>query len=99
MRKIIAIISLVGVSMGSFIFDDIRPASYPKQRTLDIHVGRLTSGIALKTHDFYFLNYCMSTGTHHYAYSDDGAIQDNFNSQSSIRGVSMYDTSLHETFF
>ena len=78
MRNFCAIIAhffLIGATMGNgLIFDDIRPASYPKQRSLDIHVGRLTSAISLKTHDFYFLNYCMSTGQHHYAYSDDGAI-------------------------
>ena len=61
MKRFTAIIThffLVGVSMGNFIFDDIRPTAYPKQRTLDIHVGRLTSAIALKTHEFYYLNYC-----------------------------------------
>ena len=60
---------------------------------LDIHVGQLISPRTQKSYDYYYLNYCKSTGAHRYTGSDSADTPDY------ISGITSYDTTLHESFF
>ena len=65
------------------------------ERTLDIHVGSLISPESTIAHDFYYVNFCPSRGVHHYTDS----ISKNDAAPAYIEGATMYDTTLHESFF
>lgn len=94
------VLGLADTTSAGFLFKDIRPTDYPKDRKLDIHVGRLVSHLTTKAYDFDHLNYCGSSISdlkHH--------LQDEFGSvvevdvPDYIPGVTMYDQALHESFF
>ena len=76
----------------------MRPKAYVTSYKLDIHVGNLISKFTTRAHEFYFLNWCQSTGLH--AYSDDDSKTEIEESDLEyVEGVTMYDTYLHESFF
>ncbi len=86
---------LLDQAFAGIFFNDIRPRDYKQNRVLDIHVGKLISPIKMSNAvDFYHLNYCLSTGTHHY---DPNA--ESIDVASPVEGVTMYDQDLHESFF
>ena len=96
--KWLALLLVVGTprpTHAGFLFTDIRPNSYNMERTLDIHVGSLISPESTIAHDFYYVNYCPSRGVHHY--SDTLSMNDV--APAYIEGATMYDTTLHESFF
>ena len=87
---------LSAIAEAGFLFQDIRPKSYKKERKLDIHTGNLFSPYTLTTHDMYYLNYCESTNAK-YNYDDDNV--ENEDTEDFEQGVTMWDTNLHESFF
>ena len=87
---------LATVAEAGFIFQDIRPKSYKKERKLDIMTGNLYSPYTLTVHNMYYLNYCNSVkenNTYHDNNVEDGDVDD------FEQGVTMWDTNLHESFF
>ena len=84
------------VAEAGILFSDIRPRSYRKERKLDIHVGYLYSPYTIITHDMYYLNYCESNKGD-YSYHDLNVEEDE--TEDFEKGVTMWDTNLHESFF
>jgi hypothetical protein len=82
-----ALLLLTSGVAGGLLFKDVIPRSYKKERVLDIHVGHLISSQSTHSYEFYFLNYCQSTGVHHF--NEDLAMSDD--TPDYIEGVTMYD--------
>ncbi len=81
-------------ALAGLFFKDIRPRDFPTNRILDIHVGKLISSSKMANAvDFYHLNYCASSGTHHFNQNAE-----TIDPSSTVEGVTMYDTDLHESF-
>lgn len=53
-------------AVNGFFFNDIKPRDYKAGTELDVQVGHLTSFGTVAKQPFYLLNYCASTGPHHY---------------------------------
>ena len=51
---------LATTTEAGFIFQDVRPRSFKKERKIDIMTGNLYSPYTLTVHDMYYLNYCES---------------------------------------
>lgn len=102
MRKSIlaalATLGFVNTANAGIMFKDIRPKDYPKDRKLDIHVGQLVSTQTTKAYEFYSLDYCASTGIKHHVQEADGSMLE-VDAPEYIPGVTMYDQTLHESFF
>ena len=86
---------LLSTVLGGIVFKDIRPKSYPLKRLLEIHVGKLISPITMVSHEFYWLNYCVSNQIEHY----DDEMAKEMTPSEYIEGVTMYDQEIHPSFF
>ena len=91
---IASIVLLVQTATAGWFFNDVRPRSYPKGRTLDISVGHLISPQSVHKYPFYSLPYCGSSNFEHHYRADE-----EIEAKEAPEGVSMFDDVLHESFF
>ena len=87
---------LATVAEAGILFQDIRPKSYKKERKLDIMTGQLYSPYTLTVHNMYYLNYCESV-KENFSYHDNNVEDEDIDDFE--KGVTMWDTDLHESFF
>ena len=89
-----SIILLAQTVEAGWFFNDVRPKSFPKGRTLDILVGHLHSPQSMHKYEFYSLPYCGgSSGKNHYKHDEEIEVKE------APEGVSMFDDDLHDSFF
>ena len=81
---------LIHVAQAGIFFESIRPRPFKIADDIDIHVGDAMSQKSLKVTDYLDLPYCEHPERGH---------EDELDDDSWTKGVTLFDTDLHESFF